>query len=717
MTFLHPAILGGLFAIALPLLIHLLGKPRLRQIQWAASRFLLKSLQKNRRRVQLEDILLLLLRCLLVAVLVLIFARPAFLTDGTDLATSGGASTAIILLDNSESMGQSDGVHTRFELAKSLGDDLLSKLGPGSSCALYLISNEAKAVIPKPTQDFTLLRRFLAQAPLTDRSTDLYPGLRQAMDLLKTFPGAHREIFLLTDSQIPAWRELDRVRQLQDENRNITLHVVVVGDRGEDNLAVSGVQMIGTVAAVNQPLSCAVEVTNWGRTAVDSLPVKLSADDAPPQDEGMIEHIDPGQSQSIHLIARFRDPGYHSLSASIPGDRLPSDNQRALALLVIDQIHALIVEGTTNPDPAARDGFFLRHALVPVSRDQVQGYFTQVTMGHAEDLESSSIGKYQLIFLSNVAKLTPLGLENVAKYVTQGGALIVFPGPATDIGYYNKDPLFSTLLPASLEHAQGPPEGQKFLAWQSRDYDHPITTFWNDPTSGNFGSVRVSKYFPLDLKTASDHGPAPQIVMRYADGTPAVVEQAVGRGRVFLFSSTATTRWTTLPIHPAFVPLLARLVAYATGGAGPSLDLAPGQPFTFPVDTELAGQDLSVLRPGDKVKQVIGKIEPGEHNALMHYADTDLAGAYQLFSGDETKPKVVFAVQADPAESNLAQEPRSDLEPLLGAADSATGVAHAPGAAAHHLVPGREIWYELAIAALVLALLETLLAHRFSQPK
>jgi hypothetical protein len=719
MTFLQPFILFGLLAVSLPIAIHLLSKPRLRRIKWAATRFLLSSVQKNRRRIQAEDILLLILRALLVALLVLIFARPALLTDaGPQLG--GLAAPAVIILDNSASMGQSDGVRTRFDQAKGMADDLISHLEPGSSSAFYLVSNHVKAVIPKPTEDLAILRRAIGQAPLADGGSDLYPAIKMAVDLLKDLPGKHREIFLLTDSQEAAWRELGKIRDLQEQNKDIAMHFITVGDKGEDNLAVSGIALAGTVAAVNQPLRCAVTVSNWGRSAAQKIPVKLAADDGPPQDEGMIDSIDPGASKIITLVARFRDPGYHSLTASIPGDRLPSDNQRSLALLVLSRINTLIIGGTTNPDPNARDGFFLSHALLPVSPDQEAQYYVKVTSGKSDDLDNGTLSKYELIFLSNVAQLDPSSAQKLQDYVKQGGALIVFPGPATDPNYYNGDPHFSALLPATLGPVQGPPANQSFLAWQSDGYEHPLTTLWNQPDSGNLSGVRVTKYFPLTLKTTTDDKAAPQVVVKYVDGEPAVVEQSVGKGKVILFSSSATTDWTTLPIHPAFVPLLIRIVSFATSGLGGNLNISPGQPFASPVDSENAGKELSVLRPGEKEHRIVGEIEAGEQSAFMRYADTEQAGPYQLFIGDDPKPKIVFAVQGDPEESNLAQEPKENLDPLMKAADPATsaeGTSSDSPAKTHRRVPGQELWYPLTLLALILALVEMMLAHRFSRSK
>jgi hypothetical protein len=725
MTLLNPAMLFGLLAVSLPIAIHILSKPRLKRIRWAATKFLQQSVQKNRRRVQMEDIVLLVLRALLVALLALLFARPAFLTDaGPQLG--GLAAPAVLIIDNSMSMAQSDGVQTRLEQAKGMANDLLSHLEPGSSSAFYLATDQVKAVIPKPTQDFALLRRSIDQAPQTDGGSDLYPAIKLAVDQLKALPGSHREIFVLTDSQMAAWNELGKIRELQDSNKqDIAMHFVIVGDHGEDNVAVSALQIAGTVAAVNQSLRCSVTVSNWGRAAVQNIPVKLAADNSPPQDEGLIDRIEPGASKNITLTARFHDSGYHSLTASIPGDRLPDDNQRSTALLVLDQINTLVVEGTTNPDPASRDGFFLSHALVPVSPDQAAQYYVKTTTSGPDELENSTINQYQLIFLSNVAQLTPRSAQNLRDFVNQGGALIVFPGATTDVGFYNADTNFSGLLPARLGAAQGPPSDKKFLGWQSKEYEHPLVTLWNNPDSGTLGNVRVTKYFPLTLKQApvpagTQGTPSPQVVVKYADGEPAVAEQTVGKGKVVLFSSSATTDWTTLPIHPAFVPLLIRLVSYVTSGLGGNLNLAPGQPFAYPIDSDYAGKGYSVLRPGDKERKIVGDVESGEQSAFLRYADTEMAGAYELFVGDEPKPKVVFAVQSDPAESNLAQQPKADIEPLLAATTPATGAdASMPDQSTngHRRVPGQELWFPLAIAALILALVELTLAHRFSQSK
>src|ERR1700710_1902513 len=102
MPFLHAAMLAGFAAVGIPIIIHLLNKRKFERVVWAAMRFLQVSVDQNQRRIQVEDILLLLLRCLLIALLVLALARPALRAASSGILGQTKV-TAVIVLDNSGS--------------------------------------------------------------------------------------------------------------------------------------------------------------------------------------------------------------------------------------------------------------------------------------------------------------------------------------------------------------------------------------------------------------------------------------------------------------------------------------------------------------------------------------------------------------------------------------------------------------------------------------
>src|SRR6516225_8720235 len=115
MTFLSPLLIWGTLLGAIPLIIHLLNRRRFRWVEWAPMRYLKLTIQRNRRRIELEQLLLLLLRIALPVVLFFYLARPVVNPTGLEqwLGT-GGRSSQVVLIDDSLSMGYAAGEAAAF---------------------------------------------------------------------------------------------------------------------------------------------------------------------------------------------------------------------------------------------------------------------------------------------------------------------------------------------------------------------------------------------------------------------------------------------------------------------------------------------------------------------------------------------------------------------------------------------------------------------------
>ena len=185
--FLNPWLLMGMTAVGVPVLIHLLNRRKYERVVWAAMRFVREALQKNQRRMRIEDLILLLLRCLIILLLALALARPTLRMATRLLA--GGKVTAVILVDQSLSMGAVDGTQTRLERAKLAADQIIDDLPNGSAAAVFAVSDVAREVLPQPTSDLGLVRQSIRQIALTDRSSNLLPPLLRALQTLSTGVG------------------------------------------------------------------------------------------------------------------------------------------------------------------------------------------------------------------------------------------------------------------------------------------------------------------------------------------------------------------------------------------------------------------------------------------------------------------------------------------------------------------------------------------------
>ena len=127
LDFVNPLFAWLALAAAIPLIIHLLNRRRYQQVRWAAMDFLLKALHKNRRRLQMESLILLLLRMLIVTILAFVLARPYL--KGSALFKEPDTHL-VIAIDNSYSMGYRSGMSTLFEDAKKIASGLMEQLKP-----------------------------------------------------------------------------------------------------------------------------------------------------------------------------------------------------------------------------------------------------------------------------------------------------------------------------------------------------------------------------------------------------------------------------------------------------------------------------------------------------------------------------------------------------------------------------------------------------------
>ena len=726
MFFLNPLLLLGVLAVASPIIIHLLARKQIRHVVWAAMRFLQASVARNQRKMDLEDIILLVLRCALLALLAVALARPSFRHGGFGSFQSGGNQSAVILLDNSASMAQTDGAVSAFQKAQQAGEEVLDALPSGSASAVWLVSDVVKGIIPEPTRDFSLARKVIRQAQRCDRGTEIQPALRQAIDILQRQKTPGKEIYLLTDGQAAGWKQVAETRaMLQSVKSDVKTHLLLVGEGESRNLGVTGLRLASALAPVDEPLRFEVEVSNFGIEEAKNTPVSLAIDGEPPGDEQTLESIPAGESKRISLFVRFRSPGFHAVTARVQADRDPADDQRVLAVRVTGEINVLLVDGDPGAEPRDSEVFYLRNALTPVPPEQREKYFIKTKTMTPAEFESAKLSDYEAVVLANVAEFSEAALDALTKYIRAGGGLVVFPGAKIHAAFYNdKLQAERSLLPATFGEPHGNPDQQEqFFHLQSKGYEHPIVEIWQDPAAGTLGAAHFFRSFALipgkKSDVPGDAGP-PAIVLSYDDGHPAVMERTWGYGRVVQFSSSANAAWNDLCVRPVYVPLMHRVLGSLLARQDERLNLRVGSQLTYVMGPDLIGKDVTIIKPGGG-KDISGvrRITVTNGVPLLDYADTDLAGAYDVKAGAaESAPLLRFATQADPAESKLAELSANDLKSLDGVVDV---IRWTSGANLHTVMErersGSEFWLAFAILGLACAVAETVLGNQWSRSR
>src|SRR3954468_4532928 len=131
MTFLAPYMIWGAAAVGIPIAIHFFFRSRYRTVPWAAMKFLLTSIEQTSRRLRFQELILLVTRCALLALLAFAMARP--ITSLVRGSGRGDAVDAVFVVDTSYGMGAREGVDSRLELAQKAATKLIEKLPPHST--------------------------------------------------------------------------------------------------------------------------------------------------------------------------------------------------------------------------------------------------------------------------------------------------------------------------------------------------------------------------------------------------------------------------------------------------------------------------------------------------------------------------------------------------------------------------------------------------------
>jgi hypothetical protein len=304
-SFLHPWVLAGLAAAAIPILLHLLARREPPTVIFPAVRYLVTTTREHQRRLKLQNWLLLCLRTLLVVLLVLAAAAPSIPETGV----SGHAPSALVLiLDNSPSSGAVISGTPTFRQLITAGRQVLARATPQD--ALWLITADG---IPR-RGDRAALDELLTGLSISPRRLDLGSAIALAEEVLGPDPRPG-EVVLLTDLQGTA------VSPAQPSSP------LIVGRPDAPPPANAG---IGSLDAGSQPWS-----SEGGRVSISlvgdsgpGIPVNSRLDNRPPTQA--LAHV--GRTTSVELPGA--PSGWWELSAQLDPDELRADDRRVMALRI-----------------------------------------------------------------------------------------------------------------------------------------------------------------------------------------------------------------------------------------------------------------------------------------------------------------------------------------------------------------------------------------------
>jgi hypothetical protein len=706
LSFLNPFYLLGLALTAVPILIHLIHRRKARSMRFPAVEFVLLSNREVARRLKLREILLLILRILMVALLVLAFSRPLLNASiGKDIQRP---SSQVILLDNSYSMQYQEPESTRFEQAKEIARQLVKRSRGQDSIGLVFSDNEKVTVSTPLIFDREKLLSEIDKATPSYLAADFQGSLDRVYTLLKESDFLDKSVYIITDLARNGWSSISAAN-IKFFNPQAKVYLINLAENEErDNLVVTEVRLTQSFVGVDLPVSIKIKVKNWTSDPVKNWTARLYIDGKKVAQKFM--NIKAKEEVEGDFRYQFSKPGWHKGFAEISQDNLPVDDKFYFSIKIREKIRVLVVNGDPNSVFYKDETFYLRYALNP--KVAFEQFIISPVIVTTTEFESQELKDIDALIFSNVRSLSEKKLQETLNYIRQGGHLIIFSGEKVNPDVYNQLFLLKyNLLPYKLRGIID--AGQTPVKINTSTLHHSIFGIFGDEKRGSLESAEFRKYLKGDLETLQ---PRSQVIASFNSGDPFLAERKLEKGSVLFFSSTVDRDWNNLPSKPVFLPLLHQVIYYLSTGLDEIKQEEPlrtGQIKEVKLDLVNPPSQIMVEDPEGKSQTV--DLQVDENQPLLVYKSTYTPGTYQVSFPGQTNKKdaFLFSVNLDPMESDLSAISGEEISKRL----NATRIEVVPKSnflkGENFLEASRnQVWPFLLAGLLGLMILETFLAHK-----
>jgi len=542
MSFLNTTILF-LSALALiPILIHLFNRQRVKRIQFSSIRYL-KTLQKTKmRRLKIRQLILLILRTLIILALVAAFARPT--TKGSYSSKLGSAAEAsvVLMIDNSLSMLTETPEGSLFELAKIKALDILKNIASGDNVAVISFNQTVKNETNGFTSNMALAENVIGSLDATNMATEPMAALESALNLLVQSNDLIHEIYILSDLAGNNWR--DMIYDNLPDNERLKIYVTKFSKKDYDNLKVTKIDFANSLIYPGRPVKINSEITNEGSRRMDNLLISLYIDKKRIAQSDL--SILPSSSEKTNFTYTFTSPGEHTGFIEITDDDLLEDNRRYFTINIPNVIRVLTLFENENDD------LFLKMAFKPLPESPSQ---IEVSSEPVSRLTAIDLDYYDCIILSRSAYLSQAGFSRLANYTKAGGSLLLFLSNENNKKAIN-DKLLIPAFGNRIDNKMSVKEGEGFYRLGSIDFGHPIFSRLKEVNASEIPEI---SFFNILKASSLNKG---KILASFSSGTPAIVENDWGNGKIMAVFSSPSGEDSDLAAHPFFVTFVNRAVEF-----------------------------------------------------------------------------------------------------------------------------------------------------------
>ncbi|MCX7757907.1 MAG: VWA domain-containing protein [candidate division WOR-3 bacterium] len=624
MRFGAPNFLWLLPLALIPIIIHLIHRIRLRQINYSSLYFLTSVERKKFNIIQLKEILLLIIRTLFVSFLILSLAQPYLLKA---LGIKKDSASRVIIFDDSYSMSYK----SVFNRAIKELQTIVQETSRGSELAIITSSLQINSGFLSDPQKIKLI---VDSIKPTYSHNSLAEAFYKSLVTLKDAIYPKKEIYIITDLQQRALSDL--VKLLPTKNgahylskefpffNNLEITFIDLGEKNFHNVGIEEVYLQPSLPSFNIPTQPMVKIKNYS--------------------DGSTERI-------VNFTMKYRD---FTTRFNVTGESLIYEDQERINLgsfetktlsfnpVLLDKPGVYLLQINLNPDSLTADDhyFYLwpvkpRPQVLLVSNSEQDFYYVklalsgsfEITSINPQELAKQNLSKFSVIALSSPQDLSLEELLRIKNYLLSGGALFINCFGESSIEWWTvlsldfkgKGKLYST-------------SGKEFVFINQIDSLNPITQILKSTT------LRDAQFYSY---WALESVPAQNVVSYFSSGDPFLITS--NNGKVVISTALFIPEYTNFVFKAPFPVLMHRMF---------SVLAQERLAYNYKIgDTIIVScpalSPVKITTPKQEYFEIPTKAAPvSDARYTIKFTKTQVPGVYQL--GDQ-----LFTVNVLPEEGDL----------------------------------------------------------------
>lgn len=599
MTFLAPSVLWLLGAISIPIAIHLLSRLQTNKVEFSTIRFIKQLETSSIRKVQLEKLLLLLLRILAIAALVLMMSQPVTTGFMPGWIAAEQDARLIMVIDNSASMNVNYENKTFLERSKN---ELMS--------VLPIFKEETLISIVKTCPLEEVFRGYSNDPRLRTSVKSIMPtaghdNIWNSINLLLKDEGIIepiKECVVFSDlMHQPDSTFISGIKKLEDWKFYFIQPQIVY-----DNLGIMNVSPISRIKTTSQLVKLNTRVKNSGLLKRPSVPLELLFNE---QRVGqVVTEFDPDKEKEFLFQAYPGQVGIVKARIELPKDNYELDNSWYLSMPIMDEISCGII-GANNEDIILLE--MVLRAIDPKNE------FLTIESRIQPDINRLYLDGLDVVLIHNSKGLTEEGVKDLEKFVTEGGGVVWFQGESDEEKFHSD--LYDQLGFPKTEGIMN--AGQGFFSTKIAGDGSDLL----DNIQVRDISKELPEIFKYNKVSLSLDQEAHWILN---NGDPLLIELKKGTGSIFYFSTLLDLRWNDLPVRGMVVPLLYRIMVLTGTDEVNTAAVLINEEKWISIEESKLLNTWEVVSPSGKKELIV----PDYDREGISIIKTDELGIYQVFS-------------------------------------------------------------------------------------